>query len=57
MSTKATKPEGDVCPTCDGTGNVPRVLPAGLVDPGPDSLLGSAKEKTCPTCNGSGKAP
>lgn len=52
-----TPDEEDACPGCEGTGRVPRFLPSGVIDPGPDSSLGSAKEKTCPICDGSGKAP
>jgi DnaJ-class molecular chaperone len=49
------KSSQDDCPRCDGTGVVKRMLPQGLIDPGPDSPLGSAGERTCPDCEGSGK--
>lgn len=41
-----------VCPRCEGRGRLKRYAPG--IDPGPDSPLGSARQRTCPDCAGTG---
>jgi hypothetical protein len=45
-------PRADVCSRCRGRG---WVVPPGVIDPGDDAPLGSARKRTCPECLGSGK--
>ena len=45
----------NVCSTCLGRGWVPRYLPLGVIDPGPNWPLGSAARRRCPICDGKGR--